>query len=569
MEIVKYYNEPQNLKNGFVEEINNFKSALKEEILNYSKKISHDVRAIVFFNAPKELVEKATGNRDEFKSFDINKKVLIAHYKSPVSGSTEETIFNGYLNNVVNKIMRLIEEGNYIYLTNVVIIFIYDLNFSELESKLNSSNNNFFAKQGFMQFFPSKPLYSIDQVVLSEELKGEIETALNLLKYRKKIYDDWGFGKIDPKPRAILNFYGPPGTGKTMTAHAIAKELGLNILALNYADIESKYVGDAPKNLVKAFKTAEENNCLLFFDEADSFLGKRIQNVQSSSDQAVNSLRSQMFILLEQFNGIVVFATNLLGNYDRAFESRIFRHIKLDLPNKEERRKIIEKTVPKVALKVPLNNTLLDELAKISDGFSGREIKNAILEGLTLSATANKDFLDDKDLLIAFENMNKQRENIDKEKKKSQATKKSIEEKIKASLKKDIYKRLLEVASLAAYADGSIALEERESFDIIAKGMGIEFEFPESRDMLPTLKYIFKDLKTKEDKLRALELTIKIIGSDGKFLPEEIEFIKNVCNLCGIKNEAILDKILKYTENFAKENDNWKVLKTEILGEIT
>ena len=66
---------------------------------------------------------------------------------------------------------------------------------------------------------------------------------------------------------------------------------------------------------------------MLFFDEADSFLGKRIQNVSSSSDQAINSLRSQMLILLEDFEGVVVFATNLADNYDKAFESRICKHI--------------------------------------------------------------------------------------------------------------------------------------------------------------------------------------------------------------------------------------------------
>ncbi|WP_297278028.1 ATP-binding protein [uncultured Brachyspira sp.] len=169
---------------------------------------------------------------------------------------------------------------------------------------------------------------------------------------------------------------------KNYAAHAIANELSLNILALNYADIESKFVGDAPKNLVSAFKIAEKEKAMLFFDEADSFLGKRITNVSSSSDQAVNSLRSQMLILLESFNGTVIFATNLHKNYDSAFESRILKHIKFELPDLDMRAKIIKRMIPN---KAPIDMNLLTddyllELSEILDGFSPREIKNTILD---------------------------------------------------------------------------------------------------------------------------------------------------------------------------------------------
>ena len=151
---------------------------------------------------------------------------------------------------------------------------------------------------------------------------------------------------MDSKPKSILNFYGPPGTGKTMCAHAISNMLNKPLLALNYSEIESKYVGDAAKNLKKAFDTARDKEAVMFFDEADSFLGKRIENVTQGSDQALNSLRSQMLILLEEHEGIVIFATNLVTNFDKAFESRILDHIKLELPNREARADIINKMLP-------------------------------------------------------------------------------------------------------------------------------------------------------------------------------------------------------------------------------
>lgn len=237
------------------------------------------------------------------------------------------------------------------------------------------------------EFFPSEPRYNFRQIILSPEIKEEIFDAMKVIKCKDLIYNKWGFSEIDSIPRSVLNFYGEPGTGKTMCAHAIATELGKKILALNYAEIESKYVGEAPKNLIKAFQTAKEKDAVLFFDEADSFLGKRIQNVNHGSDQALNSLRSQMLILLEEYEGVVLFATNLVTNFDKAFESRILKHIRFDLPNKEARAAIIKKMLP---AKLPIFTPFTDEqilcASEMIDGLSGREIKGAVMDMLLTKA---------------------------------------------------------------------------------------------------------------------------------------------------------------------------------------
>jgi AAA+ superfamily predicted ATPase len=254
-----------------------------------------------------------------------------------------------------------------------------------------------------ISFIPTNPIHDFSQIILSQEIKDEIFDALNVINFQSLIYHDWGFEEVDPIPKSVLNFYGPPGTGKTMCAHAIAKKMGKKLLALNYAEIESKYVGEAPKNLMKAFETAKQNDCILFFDEADSFLGKRIQNVTHGSEQALNSLRSQMLILLEEFNGIVLFATNLVTNFDKAFESRILKHIKFELPNQEARCEIINKMLPQ---KLPLQHKFTDdeftELSKVCEGFSGREIKGAILETLL-----NKASTEQENAVFTFDDFNK------------------------------------------------------------------------------------------------------------------------------------------------------------------
>lgn len=293
-----------------------------------------------------------------------------------------------------------------------------------------------------ISFIAQKPKTTLDRVILPPKVKEEVETSLSLIKFQTKIYEDWGFSEVDNKPKLILNFYGPPGTGKTMVSHAIAQQLGKNILAVNYAEIESKYVGDAPKNLFKAFETATKEKAVLFFDEADSFLGKRIENVSSSSDQAINSLRSQMLILLEDFDGVVIFATNLAKNYDRAFESRILKHIHFDLPDLEGRKQIIHITIPsKIPFSEEVNkDNLCEKLAEISENFSGREIKNAVLESLTLAAQSGNEVIDEDFFIKGFENTKEKIKKLEEERKANAMNplfKQKIEEKIKQNLEKE------------------------------------------------------------------------------------------------------------------------------------
>ena len=239
---------------------------------------------------------------------------------------------------------------------------------------------------------PVTPRYSLSQLILPTDIAAELDAVITLIKKRDLIYNEWGFSEVDPVARSVVNFYGPPGTGKTMAAHAIVKELGMPFLPLNYSDIESKFVGDAPKNLVAAFKKAKETGAVLFFDEADSFLGKRITNVGSSSDQAINSLRSQMLILLETYDVITIFATNLKENYDSAFESRILKHIQFRLPDKDLRIEIIKKHIPSKAPfdKEQSGEEFWNTLGDLSEELAPRELKNLVLNTLIKAATSEE-----------------------------------------------------------------------------------------------------------------------------------------------------------------------------------
>lgn len=245
-----------------------------------------------------------------------------------------------------------------------------------------------FAKVEGADFKIVKPSATLDRVVLSDDNREKLQMALSSIVNQNLVYNIWGFSEIDANIRSIINFYGPPGTGKTLCANAIAHELSertgeeYSLLSLNYSEIESMYVGEAPKKLERVFNYAKDKKLVLFFDEADSFLGKRIQNVSQGSEQAINSLRSTMLIQLEKYTGVVIFATNLTSNYDNAFKTRFLAEIEFPLPDKETCKKIFKKNIPtKLTTRFANSGLTEDELDNIAQqlvGLSGRDIKTII-----------------------------------------------------------------------------------------------------------------------------------------------------------------------------------------------
>lgn len=321
-----------------------------------------------------------------------------------------------------------------------------ELKLSQRTDKTNMNEENLDSrkdskKENPTEFIPSKPRYNFSQIILDDFIRKEIFDAIKVIECKELIYNTWGFAEVDPVPRSILNFYGEPGTGKTMCAHAIADYLGKNIMALNYSEIESKYVGEAPKNLQRAFDMAKQTDSVLFFDEADSFLGKRIENVTQGADQALNSLRSQMLIMLEEFSGVVLFATNLVTNFDPAFESRILKHIRFELPNQEARAEIIKKMIPtKLPIVKPFTDEQFMEASALIDGFSGREIKGAILDMLLSKAESGK-----FDIVFSIDDLY---EALKKKKKAKMELKAEEERRIKNKIEKKLKEKAAEAEAL-------------------------------------------------------------------------------------------------------------------------
>ena len=227
---------------------------------------------------------------------------------------------------------------------------------------------------------------TFNDIILNEKTKRQIEIAVSQIKNHDLIFNKWGLGKKHNYGTAVsLNFVGMPGTGKTLAAEVVANMLKKKLYVAQYSNLVDSYIGETGKNIKLIFDYATENDAVLFFDEADAIISTRT-NVLDSTDSLINMDKSILLKRLENFNGVVIFSTNLASNIDKAFERRISAHVYFDLPKVEEREKIYKILIGE---KMPLaNDVKFYELAK-RYAFSGGDIKNVILNAARLAANEN------------------------------------------------------------------------------------------------------------------------------------------------------------------------------------
>ena len=229
------------------------------------------------------------------------------------------------------------------------------------------------------------PERTLADVVLPPQTRRTLEHALAQVRNHNLIFGRWGLGERHTAGRGLaFNFAGAPGTGKTICAEAIAHELGMKLLVVDYAQAESMWFGETPKNIVAAFRGAVEQNAVLFFDEADAIATRRSAGAVLPHDRESNLTINVLLRELEAFNGIVIFATNLAANFDPAFERRIRTHVLFEMPGMEERARIWELQIhPK---KTPLGPDV--DFRRLAERYqvSGGDIKNAVIKAAAAAA---------------------------------------------------------------------------------------------------------------------------------------------------------------------------------------
>jgi len=180
-------------------------------------------------------------------------------------------------------------------------------------------------------------------------------------------------------PRRIL-FYGQPGTGKTMLARALAWETEVEFFYVKATSLIGQHVGAGADKVQKLFEDiVTKRPCIVFIDEIDSIgLDRGFQSVRGDVTEVVNSLISQ-FDLIDEREGIVLIAaTNTREFLDSALRSRFEEEIEFVLPTYTERLQILKKYASTLPLKVTAD---LEKIAKRTEGYSGRDLKERILKG--------------------------------------------------------------------------------------------------------------------------------------------------------------------------------------------
>ncbi|MDE7273910.1 MAG: ATP-binding protein [Lachnospiraceae bacterium] len=218
------------------------------------------------------------------------------------------------------------------------------------------------------------PSIQFEDLKLPLQTKKTLEQICCSASEGYRIFEEWNLKRQYPYGRAVtVLLYGPPGTGKTMTAHAMAKELGTALYQIDLSHVLDKYIGETEKHLEQIFAFAQKAKPVLFFDEADSLFGKRSE-VTDGKDRYANMEVSYILQRIEQFDGIVILATNLYNNIDKAFLRRMKYVLKYQSPDAAMRRSIWEDCLPP---ELPREELDIDYLSKQFD-FTGGIIKNVV-----------------------------------------------------------------------------------------------------------------------------------------------------------------------------------------------
>jgi AAA+ superfamily predicted ATPase len=211
-----------------------------------------------------------------------------------------------------------------------------------------------------------------EDLVLEDNSLDEINMIDTWLKNQSSFNENQVMSKKINKGYKAL-FYGPPGTGKTLSASLIGKKNKQDVYRIDISQVVSKYIGETEKNLGNIFDIAENKNWILFFDEAESLFSKRT-TVSDSKDKFANQETAYLLQRVENYNGLILLATNLKPNIDLAFSRRIQSVVNFPIPSIKQREILWKNALNGL---IELDENELKEIAKNYE-IAGGSIKNVI-----------------------------------------------------------------------------------------------------------------------------------------------------------------------------------------------
>ncbi|KAL1541489.1 hypothetical protein AAHA92_25701 [Salvia divinorum] len=249
----------------------------------------------------------------------------------------------------------------------------------EIASKKPSQNLKSLAKDEYENNFvsavvpPGEIGVKFDDVGALEDVKKALNELVILPMRRPELFSR---GNLLRPCKGILLF-GPPGTGKTLLAKALATEAGANFISITGSTLTSKWFGDAEKLTRSLFSFASKlAPVIIFVDEVDSLLGAR---GGANEHEATRRMRNEFMAAWDGLRSkdsqriLVLGATNRPFDLDDAVIRRLPRRIYIDLPDADNRHKILKIILARENLETGFP---LEQLANATEGYSGSDLKN-------------------------------------------------------------------------------------------------------------------------------------------------------------------------------------------------
>lgn len=293
---------------------------------------------------------------------------------------------------IKNSLKRAVYESELRALDHITVDILYDSCYKQIVHNLSQTASLI------------KPAYTWNDLVLPDSEIDTLKAACNHVKYRHKVFSQWGFEKKLPYGRGLaILFSGPPGTGKTMSAQIIANELHMEMYKIQLSKVISKYIGETEKNLSLIFEEAKKSNVILFFDETDALFGKRSE-VKDAHDRYANIEVAYLLQQIEEHDGITIMSTNYMKNIDEAFLRRINYIIHYPFPDAKARKQIWQKIFP---VNTPVSNDVDYDFLAEKFEISGGNIKNIAVSAAFRAASENSDITMNHIILSAIHEQKK------------------------------------------------------------------------------------------------------------------------------------------------------------------
>ena len=208
------------------------------------------------------------------------------------------------------------------------------------------------------------------------------------IRQRHIVFDDWGFGAAHAHAGGIKAlFAGPSGTGKTMAAGVIARELGLDLYRIDLSGVVSKYIGETEKNLDADLPRRASRATRSCSSTKPTRCSASAREVKDAHDRYANIEVAYLLQRIEEYDGVVILATNLKQQHRRGVHSAACStSIEFPLPDDAGARAHLARACSRARRRSAATST--SQFLARQFELAGGDIRNVVLDAAFLAAEA-------------------------------------------------------------------------------------------------------------------------------------------------------------------------------------